>query len=63
VDFTIGPIVTHATLAVHVAGALGPMFGRLTCDINKRYLAYEAAGLKQRSEGTTLDRWVTITSG
>jgi uncharacterized protein YndB with AHSA1/START domain len=40
----------RATLALHFAGLLGPMFGRLTSRINNEYLHMEAAGLKRRSE-------------
>jgi hypothetical protein len=41
---------SRATLSLNFAGLLGPFFGRLTRDINNRYLAMEAAGLKRRSE-------------
>jgi uncharacterized protein YndB with AHSA1/START domain len=41
---------SRATLSLHFADILGPLFGRLTRDINNRYLAMEAAGLKRRSE-------------
>ena len=41
---------SRATLSLNFAGILGPFFGRLTRDINNRYLAMEAAGLKGRSE-------------
>jgi hypothetical protein len=41
---------SRATLSLNFAGLLGPFFGRLTSNINNRYLAMEAAGLKQRSE-------------
>ena len=49
---SVTPIGTgsRATLSLHFAGILGPFFGRLTRDINNRYLAMEAAGLKGRSE-------------
>ena len=40
----------RATLSLNFAGLLGPLFGRWTSGINNRYLAMEAAGLKQRSE-------------
>ena len=48
----VAPIGTgaRATLSLNFAGLLGPFFGRLTRDINNRYLAMEAAGLKRRSE-------------
>ena len=41
---------SRATLSLTFAGIFGPFFGRLTRDINNRYLAMEAAGLKRRSE-------------
>ena len=41
---------TRATLSLHFAGPLARMLGRMTRDINNRYLGYEAAGLKKRSE-------------
>lgn len=39
-----------ATLTLHFNGPLGGVFGRITANINNRYLALEAAGLKRRSE-------------
>jgi uncharacterized protein YndB with AHSA1/START domain len=42
---------SRATLSLQFAGLLGPMLARLTRDLNDRYLALEAAGLKRRSEG------------
>jgi hypothetical protein len=44
---------SRATLSLNFSGFLGPFFGRLTHDINNRYLAMEAAGLKRRSEEGT----------
>ena len=41
---------TRATLSLRFVGPLGRLMGRLTRDINNRYLEYEAAGLKKRSE-------------
>jgi uncharacterized membrane protein len=41
---------TRATLRLHFAGPVSRLLGRLTANINDRYLAMEAAGLKQRSE-------------
>ena len=41
---------SRATLSVTFAGVLGPLVGRLTRTLNERYLALEAAGLKERSE-------------
>jgi uncharacterized protein YndB with AHSA1/START domain len=40
----------RATLALRFEGAAGRLLGRLTRKINDRYLGFEAAGLKQRSE-------------
>ena len=40
----------RATLRLHYEGALGILLARLTRAITNRYLGYEAAGLKQRSE-------------
>lgn len=44
---------TQATLTLHYEGALARLVGRLTRGITNRYLAYEAEGLKRRSEGRT----------
>ena len=41
---------TTVTLSLYYAGLLGPLFSRLTKTITERYLAFEANGLKQRSE-------------
>lgn len=40
----------RATLGLHFQGPLARLLGRMTAAINDRYLAMEAAGLKQRSE-------------
>jgi uncharacterized protein YndB with AHSA1/START domain len=40
----------RATLAIEITGALGPLLARLTGTLTNRYIALEAAGLKQRSE-------------
>ena len=42
--------VSRVTLSITFSGPLGPLFARLTRKLNDRYLALEAAGLKQRSE-------------
>jgi uncharacterized membrane protein len=42
---------SRATLSIQFSGVLGPLFARLTRDLNERYLALEAEGLKERSEG------------
>ena len=41
---------TRARLRLHFAGPVSRLLGRLTANINDRYLAMEAAGLKQRCE-------------
>jgi uncharacterized membrane protein len=41
---------TRAKLRLHFAGPVSRLLGRLTANINDRYLAMEAAGLKERSE-------------
>lgn len=51
VESIAGPDVrTRATLRLHFAGPVSRLLGRMTANINNRYLAMEAAGLKQRSE-------------
>jgi uncharacterized protein YndB with AHSA1/START domain len=52
----VTPIGTgsRATLSLNFAGVFGRFFGRLTRDINNRYLEMEAAGLKRRSEGSQM---------
>ena len=42
---------SRANLHLHYEGALGWLLARLTRDITNRYLGFEAAGLKKRSEG------------
>ena len=46
------PAGSRVTLALRFNGPMGGWFGRMTAGINNRYLAMEANGLKQRSEGT-----------
>ena len=41
---------SRATLSLELEGILGGVWGRMTRDITKRYLALEARGLKARSE-------------
>ena len=41
---------SRATLSLHFSGILGPLFARLTRNLNDRYLALEAKGLRERSE-------------
>lgn len=40
----------RATLRLHFEGALGRLLGRMTRRITERYVGWEAAGLKRRSE-------------
>ncbi|MGD0136200.1 MAG: SRPBCC family protein [Bryobacteraceae bacterium] len=42
---------SRATLSIQFSGPLGPLFARLTRKLNDRYLALEAKGLRERSEG------------
>ena len=42
---------TRATLSLDFSGPLAPLVARLTRGLTERYLALEARGLKQRSEG------------
>jgi uncharacterized membrane protein len=44
------PDGSRATLSIQFSGALGGFFAWLTRNLNERYLALEAAGLKERSE-------------
>src|SRR5262245_4635479 len=44
-------IGTRVTLAIHYAGLLGALVARWTGDLNERYLALEADGLKSRCTG------------
>jgi len=41
---------SRATLSIHFSGLLGPLFAWLTRNLNDRYLALEAKGLRERSE-------------
>ena len=45
--FAVG---SRATLSLDLQGILGGVFARLTNEITERYLAFEAGGLKARSE-------------
>ena len=44
---------TRAVLSLHYQGVIGELLGRLTRGITDRYLGFEAAGLKRRSEERT----------
>lgn len=44
---------SRATLSLELLGLFGGIFGRMTRDITERYLAFEANGLKARSEDPT----------
>ena len=58
-----GPLGTKATLRVRLDGLLGGVMGRKMAELNNRYLAMEAAGLKRASEeglrapGVPLEAW------
>jgi ligand-binding SRPBCC domain-containing protein len=41
---------SRATLSLDLQGIFGGVFGRMTKGITERYLAFEASGLKARSE-------------
>lgn len=41
---------SRATLSLELQGIFGGLFGRMTKRITERYLAFEASGLKARSE-------------
>jgi uncharacterized protein YndB with AHSA1/START domain len=42
---------SRATLSLEFSGLLGPLVARFYRSLNERYLAIEAKGLKERSEG------------
>jgi hypothetical protein len=44
---------SRASLSIHFSGLLGPLFARLTRDLNHRYLALEAEGLRKHAEART----------
>ena len=44
---------SRATLSIQFSGPLGPLFARLTRNLNNRYLALEAKGLREHSERLT----------
>ena len=44
---------SRATLSLSLQGVFGGLFGRMTRDITRRYLAFEADGLKARSENSS----------
>lgn len=44
---------SQATLSLQFSGVLGPLVARLTRRLNERYMALEAKGLRERSEGST----------
>jgi hypothetical protein len=41
---------SRANLSIRFSGLLGPLFARLTQNLNDRYLALEANGLRECSE-------------
>jgi uncharacterized membrane protein len=52
---TIVPTATgsRVTLAVHYCGLLGKLLARMTRGVTRRYLEFEANGLKKQSETST----------
>ena len=44
------PAGSRATLSLDLQGILGGLWGRMTKEITERYIAFEAEGLKARSE-------------
>jgi hypothetical protein len=57
-DHSVEPVPggTRATLRLRYEGALARVLGRLTRGITKRYLDYEASGLKARGEAVAAGR-------
>ena len=51
---------SRATLSLDLQGILGGVWGRITKNINEQYLAYEAKGLKARSENPDFRHGKTI---
>lgn len=47
---------SRATLLLDLQGIVGGLFGRLTRNVNEKYLGYEAKGLKARSENPLYTR-------
>jgi hypothetical protein len=47
---------SRVVLSLRYEGALGRLLARATRDITNRYLEFEAAGLKQRSEARAASR-------
>ena len=56
------PTGSRARLSLDLQGLFGGLFGRLTRGITERYIAYEAAGLKARSEDPTYRHATTADS-
>jgi uncharacterized membrane protein len=46
---------SRAVLSIQFSGFLGPLFARLTRDLNHRYLALEANGMKDYIERTRIE--------
>ena len=51
------PAGSRATLLLELHGPLGGIFGRMMRRLNERYLAFEAGGLKARSENPQFRRF------
>ena len=47
-----------ATLSIDYKGALGELLGKALRSINERYVAFESAGLKKRSEHPPATAWL-----
>jgi hypothetical protein len=54
---------SRATLSLELHGLLSGVFGWLTADITNRYLAFEAKGLKARSENPAFRHGETPVAG
>ena len=49
-EVVVSPGGSRATLSLELTGPLGGIFGTITGGITQRYIGYEAAGLRARSE-------------
>jgi hypothetical protein len=57
-DHAVEPTISgsRATLSLSLQGIFGGLFGKMTEGITRRYLAFEATGLKARSENPDFRR-------